>query len=311
MLEVENISKSYGTLKAVDNVSFQASVGEVVGFLGPNGAGKSTTMKILTGFITPSSGTAKIFGFDITEDPTYTKDLIGYLPEGAPAYQDMTVSKFLKFIAEIRGFNKEQTKKRVEYITEAVNLTGVFNQRIETLSKGYRRRVGLAQAMLHDPKVLILDEPTDGLDPNQKHEVRMLINKIAKDKIIILSTHILEEVEAVCDRAIVISQGKIVADSTPSELAARSPLYNTVLLKVEFDDPGEVQNSLSNVEWVDSVEAKITTDNQVEVLLHPNTEYDFKLLELSQIMADNSWKINEIATNKGHLNEVFRNITRG
>lgn len=309
MLEVENLSKSYGSLKAVDDISFQARVGEVVGFLGPNGAGKSTTMKMLTGFITPTSGQARVFGFDVTDDPLYTKDLIGYLPEGAPAYQDMTVVNFLKFIAQIRGFNKEQTQKRVEAIVATVNLNEVVNQRIETLSKGYQRRVGLAQAMLHDPKVLILDEPTDGLDPNQKHEVRLLINKIAKEKIIILSTHILEEVEAVCDRAIVISHGKIVADSTPGELAARSPLYNSVVLKVASDDPAEVKDSFANIDWLDRVEAKIAAHNQIEVILHPNANQELKLVELSQVVAAKGWEVNEIATNKGHLNEVFRTIT--
>jgi len=195
----------------------------VLGFLGPNGAGKSTTMKMITGFLTPTSGTAKICGFDILSQPIEAKKKIGYLPEGAPAYPDMNPEEFLNFIAEIRGLRGDAKTKRVREVIEKVNLGNVAHQSIDTLSKGYKRRVGLAQAILHDPDVLILDEPTDGLDPNQKHEVRTLIKAMAKEKVIILSTHILEEVDAVCTRAMIIANGKIVADGTPEQLEAKSP----------------------------------------------------------------------------------------
>lgn len=223
MIEIKNITRKFEHFTAVDNLNFTVSEGEVLGFLGPNGAGKSTTMKIITGFLAPSAGTVVIDGHDIGTDALAAKSLIGYLPEGAPSYPDMTVLGFLEFIAEIRGFRDAEKDSRVEYVIKQVELGSVAEQRIETLSKGFKRRVGLAQAILHDPKVLILDEPTDGLDPNQKHQVRDLIRNLAKDKIVIVSTHILEEVSAVCTRAIIISEGRIVADGTPAELEAQAP----------------------------------------------------------------------------------------
>ena len=204
----------------------------MLGFLGPNGAGKSTTMKMLTGFLHPSSGTARVCGFDVAEHPLEAKRRIGYLPEGAPLYPDMTAAGFLDFVADVRGLAGERKRARIAEVVAEVNLQGVLHQRIETLSKGFKRRVGLAQAILHDPEVLILDEPTDGLDPNQKHEVRSLIPSMARDKVIVLSTHILEEVEAVCTRAIIIARGKVVVDGTPAELAARSRWHNAVTLRV-------------------------------------------------------------------------------
>jgi ABC-2 type transport system ATP-binding protein len=222
-VEISHLRKDFGLFTAVSDLSFSVKQGEVLGFLGPNGAGKSTTMKMITGFLTPTSGTAKICGFDILSQPIEAKKKIGYLPEGAPAYPDMNPEEFLNFIAEIRGLRGDAKTKRVREVIEKVNLGNVAHQSIDTLSKGYKRRVGLAQAILHDPDVLILDEPTDGLDPNQKHEVRTLIKAMAKEKVIILSTHILEEVDAVCTRAIIIANGKIVADGTPEELEAKSP----------------------------------------------------------------------------------------
>ncbi len=224
MLEIRNLTKHFGPLKAVDGISFRVDRGEVLGFLGPNGAGKSTTMKMATGFLTPTSGTAVICGHDIQEDPLGAKRRFGYLPEGAPAYPDMTPAGFLAFVAEVRDIPAERRAQRIQEVVELVHLEKVLHQRVETLSKGFKRRVGLAQAILHDPDVLILDEPTDGLDPNQKHEMRLLIKHMAKNKAIVLSTHILEEVEAVCTRAIIIARGKVLFDGTPAELAERGPL---------------------------------------------------------------------------------------
>jgi ABC-2 type transport system ATP-binding protein len=224
MIEVKALVKAYGTKRAVDGVSFSVKRGEILGFLGPNGAGKSTTMKMITGFVRPDSGTVLVEGSDVTRDPVTVKRKLGYLPENAPAYPEMTVSEFLGFIAEIRGFHDTATKRaHVERAISLTHLASVRNQTIETLSKGFKQRVGFAQALLHDPPVLILDEPTDGLDPNQKNEVRILIKNMAAEKAVILSTHILEEVEAICTRVIIISRGKIVADETPAQLLARKP----------------------------------------------------------------------------------------
>ena len=224
MIEISHVTRKFEHFTAVDDLSFSVSEGEVLGFLGPNGAGKSTTMKIITGFLAPTSGTVTIDGHDIRTDPLAAKQLIGYLPEGAPSYPDMTVLGFLEFIAQIRGFSGKEMQQRVEKVLNDVDLSSVCEQTIDTLSKGFKRRVGLAQAILHDPKVLILDEPTDGLDPNQKHQVLQLIRNLAKDKIVIVSTHILEEVSAVCTRAIIIANGRIVADGTPNELEAQAPV---------------------------------------------------------------------------------------
>jgi ABC-2 type transport system ATP-binding protein len=224
MIDVKGLVKTYGSKRAVDGVSFTVKRGEILGFLGPNGAGKSTTMKMITGFVRPDSGTAKVDGIDVLEDPVAVKRKLGYLPESAPAYPEMTVAEFLGFIAEVRGFRGQ--KALAAQVDRAINLTqlsSVRTQTIETLSKGYKQRVGFAQALLHDPPVLILDEPTDGLDPNQKNEVRTLIRSMAVEKAVILSTHILEEVEAICTRVVIISEGRIVADETPATLLARKP----------------------------------------------------------------------------------------
>jgi ABC-2 type transport system ATP-binding protein len=223
MIEISHLTKRYGPLTAVDDISFTVAPGEVLGFLGPNGAGKSTTMKMITGFISPSAGSVRVCGHDVEAAPIAAKSCMGYLPEGAPNYPEMTVGAFLEFIANVRGLSGERRKARLDDVIARLALASVLPQVIETLSKGFKRRVGLAQALLHDPQVLILDEPTDGLDPNQKHEVRSLINAMSKDKIIVISTHILEEVDAVCSRAIIIANGKILADESPKALAARAP----------------------------------------------------------------------------------------
>src|SRR5215510_5054094 len=233
MIKTEHLSKRYETLTAVDDVSFEVRPGEVLGFLGPNGAGKTTTMRMLAGFITPTSGKASICGHDVETDPLAAKASLGYLPEGAPSYGEMTVFDFLQFIADLRKLSGETRSRRLDYVIGRLQLDRVLLQTVDTLSKGFRRRVGLAQALIHDPPVLILDEPTDGLDPNQKHEVRTLINEMARDKIIVISTHILEEVEAVCTRAIIIARGRIVADDTPAALATQSRYHNAVSLRLE------------------------------------------------------------------------------
>ena len=223
MIEISHLTKRYGALTAVDDMSFAVEPGQVLGFLGPNGAGKSTTMKMITGFLAPTSGSIRVNGHDVAAAPLAAKACMGYLPEGAPCYAEMNVQDFLKFIADVRGLTGDQRRQRLDDVIGRLGLQSVLLQVIETLSKGYKRRVGLAQALLHDPPVLILDEPTDGLDPNQKHEVRTLINDMAKNKIIVISTHILEEVDAVCNRAMIIANGRILADDTPAKLAARSP----------------------------------------------------------------------------------------
>lgn len=223
MIEISHLSKRYGALTAVDDISFGVEAGQVLGFLGPNGAGKSTTMKMITGFLAPTSGSVRVCGHDVDTAPLAAKACMGYLPEGAPSYGEMSVRGFLEFIADVRGLSADRRRARLDDVIARLALEGVMEQVVETLSKGFKRRVGLAQALLHDPQVLILDEPTDGLDPNQKHEVRKLISSMAKDKIIVISTHILEEVDAVCNRAIIIAGGRILADDTPKGLAKRSP----------------------------------------------------------------------------------------
>ena len=224
MIEVKGLVKTYGAKRAVDGISFSVRKGDILGFLGPNGAGKSTTMKMITGFLRPDSGTAPVGGIDVTQNPVAAREQVGYLAESAPAYPEMTVEEFLGFIAEVRGFTSKAAKKaQVDRAIELTHLNTVRKQTIETLSKGYKQRVGFAQALLHDPQALVLDEPTDGLDPNQKNEVRSLIKAMASHKAVILSTHILEEVDAICNRVIIISRGRIVADESPAALRARKP----------------------------------------------------------------------------------------
>ena len=223
MIKVENLSKSFAAKRAVDDISFEVGRGEVLGFLGPNGAGKSTTMRVITGFLPPTAGKVSVCGLDVLENPIEVKRRVGYLPEAAPSYTEMSALAFLNFSAEIRGLRGEERRKAVRRVVELCHLEGVLGQAIDTLSKGFRHRTCLAQALVHDPEILILDEPTDGLDPNQKHEVRTLIRRMGESKAIIFSTHILEEVEAACTRAIIIDRGRIVANGTPAELKARSP----------------------------------------------------------------------------------------
>ena len=253
LIEIKHLVKHFGPIEAVRGISFTVGRGEVLGFLGPNGAGKSTTMKMIAGFLTPTEGTAVICGHDVIEAPIAAKRCLGYLPEGAPAYPDMTCIGFLDFVAQIRGFRGDEKRRRITAAVDRVELGDVLYQPIDTLSKGFKRRVGLAQALLHDPEVLILDEPTDGLDPNQKHQVRTLIQGMAKDKAIIISTHILEEVDAVCTRAMVIAKGRVLADGTPGELEARSRYHNAIYLRAALPLPQKLLAALAALPGVAAV----------------------------------------------------------
>ena len=304
MIEITNLSKRFDQFTAVDDLSFTVKEGEVLGFLGPNGAGKSTTMKVITGFLAPSSGKVTIDGFDITESPIEAKSLIGYLPEGAPSYGDMTTLDFLNFIAEVRGYRGEEAAKRVAHVINEVALTSVAHQTIDTLSKGFKRRVGLAQAIMHDPKVLILDEPTDGLDPNQKHHVRELIKNLAKDKIVVISTHILEEVSAVCTRAIIIANGKIVADGTPAELEAQSRLHNAVTIKLT--KAYDLRNDLAGVDGIGEV-SQDPADELFYTIFSRQAKSIFN--EVSEVARAKQWPIDEFHLNRGQLEDLFRTVT--
>ena len=307
MIEIKNLTRKFEQVVAVDDLSFDVREGEVLGFLGPNGAGKSTTMKVITGFLSPSSGSVTITGFDIGGQPLEAKSLIGYLPEGAPSYGDMTTLAFLRFIARIRGYRGQQAEDRIAAVMRDVALESVARQTIETLSKGFKRRVGLAQAILHDPKVLILDEPTDGLDPNQKNQVRELIRNLAKDKIVIISTHILEEVTAVCTRAIIIDRGKIVADGAPGELEARSRYHQAVEVRLssEIDLAAELAGvaEIAGVERGDSNSA----DSAIFTILSRGEPIFAQVSELAQ---RRQWPVEEFHVRRGQLEDVFRTVTQ-
>lgn len=308
MVEIMNLCKSFGPITAVDDVSFQVDRGEVLGFLGPNGAGKSTTMKMITGFLTPDSGTVKVAGNDVTNGAVAAKRSIGYLPEGAPLYGHMTPRGFLDFISEVRGYRGTEKVKRLTDAAHKVNLEPVLDMPIETLSKGFKRRVGLAQAILHDPDILVLDEPTDGLDPNQKHEVRTLIRGMAEKKAIILSTHILEEVDAVCTRAIIIADGRVVADGTPAELAARSRLHNAVTLCVRGAGTDETRRYLSELSGVQVIETNAGANGMVHFQIYPQ-DGEFLVTTISQAARERGWDIEELHVERGRLDDVFRMVT--
>ncbi len=312
MIEVDRLSKIYGSLVAVDNISFQVNKGEILGFLGPNGAGKSTTMKILSCFLNPTSGTARIGGKDIQSDSLAVRKIVGYLPESAPSYKNMTVLEFLDFIAQTRGFSGQEKSNKVERIIDLTTLDSARYQTIDTLSKGFRQRVGFAQALIHDPPVLILDEPTDGLDPNQKQEVRTLIRQMAEEKAIILSTHILEEMEAVCTRAVIINQGKIVADGSPQSLLTHSKLYNTVTLKLSIRPETLAIQALQELDCVNDVKIidPQQPDDSFTVQVYPNKKQDI-LGEVKSLLDSTSVVVSEIYREKGFMDEVFRNLTLG
>lgn len=307
MVEIQGLRKTFGPIVAVNDISFNVARGEVLGFLGPNGAGKSTTMKMITGFLTPDAGEIRVGGQNITEQPIAVKRRIGYLPEGAPLYGDMTTRSLLEFIGEIRGYRGAERKRRIDEVVERVNLSAVLEQPVETLSKGFKRRVGLAQSILHDPEVLVLDEPTDGLDPNQKHEVRRLIEEMATDKVIILSTHILEEVDAVCSRAIIIAGGSLVSDGTPAELEARSTLHNAVVLTVNPDEASAIAGAL---EALPNVASASVTEAGNEVRAIP-TEGASIASAVSSCLRENNWQSETLYVERGRLDDVFRDITIG
>ena len=309
MVELRRLGKTFGPIVAVDDVSFTVGQGEVLGFLGPNGAGKSTTMKMITGFLTPTRGTVKVNGFDVQQQPLEAKKSLGYLPEGAPAYGEMTPLNFLVFIGEMRGFRGAELQRRVAETMEKVNLEGVAHQPIDTLSKGFKRRVGLAQAIVHDPSVLILDEPTDGLDPNQKHEVRGLIKTMARDKAIILSTHVLEEVHAVCTRAMIIAKGKVITDGTPAELEARSRWHNAVTPSTaRAASPMACRRCWKGCPA--SREPKSSTRARRSRHIGSCRKTGNRSSARSAAArTGRDWDVVELSVDRGHLDEVFRSLT--
>jgi ABC-2 type transport system ATP-binding protein len=302
MIKAKSLTRRYGSLVAVDGLSFEVEPGTVLGFLGPNGAGKSTTMKMLTGFLAPSSGTAEILGHDICSDSLAARRQMGYLPEGAPLYGELSVQLFLRFVAEARGFRGDEASRRVSAAVDRLSLGEVLGQTIETLSKGFKRRVGLAQAILHDPPVLVLDEPTDGLDPNQKQQVRQLIREMAPDKIIIVSTHILEEVDALCSRAMIIARGQLLADDSPTGLLARSRYHNAVTLVL--DDLETAASRLGALPESREVEVR-----RGRLTVFPSSRGN--LFEaITAVIQQEGWQVEQLQLEAGRLDEVFRTVTR-
>jgi len=308
LIEADALRKTFGAIRAVDGISLTVKRGEVLGFLGPNGAGKSTTMKMITGFIEPDAGAARIAGYDVQESPLAAKARLGYLPEGAPAYAEMTPLAFLEFIAAVRGYRGADAARRVDAAVARTGLSAVLAQSIETLSKGFKRRVGIAQAILHDPPVLIMDEPTDGLDPNQKHHVRSLIKDMAADKAIIVSTHILEEVDAVCSRAVVISKGRIVADGTAEDLACRAADHGAVAIRVAAGEVATVRQALAGVGGIATVEAGPPVAGLVQVRALPRRGAAIAA-EVTRIIRERQIPVTEIRMERGKLDDVFRQIT--
>ncbi len=309
MIEVNNLTKNFGNHRVVNDVSFTVGKGEILGFLGPNGAGKSTTMRMLTGFLPPSRGTAVIGGSDIINDSRSARKKIGYLPENAPVYPDMTVSGYLDFCAEIRGFSVKEKKRRVAETIERCFLTNVKKQTVVTLSKGYKQRVCFAQSIIHDPEYLILDEPTDGLDPNQKHEVRMMIKQMSENKVIIFSTHILDEVDSICTRAIIITDGKIVADDTPYELCKRSRRHGSILLSILTDKSGDAVEALTSIPEVHSA-AIVENDTGLVKLRVTPVDPDLPIADkVMESVNAKGYKITSFFVEQGRLDDVFRQIT--
>src|SRR5215470_9960245 len=308
MIEAKNLVKHFGPIVAVDGISFTVERGEVLGFLGPNGAGKSTTMRMITGFIPPSAGTITVGGFDVVDQAIPARRLIGYLPENAPAYTDMTVYGFLNFAAEIRGLRGDARKRAVMRVVDMCFLEAVLHQSVETLSKGYRHRTCFAQSIIHDPDVLVLDEPTDGLDPNQKHEVRGLIRRMGEKKAIIFSTHILEEVDAACSRAIIIDRGKIVANGTPEELRRRSDFAGAVTLRVSGINGTALNQKLSQISIVKRMAVLREDATSVTARVFPKSNVN-GALAANIADAAQGWRIEELHTEEGKLDEVFRSIT--
>ena len=309
MIRVNSLSKKFNNLLAVDQVSFEVKQGQIMGFLGPNGAGKSTTMKMLTCFIPPSSGTAEICGYSILNDPLQVRNKIGYLPESAPSYEEMLVGEFLKFIAEIRGYSGMELKRRVSIVIEKTSLSEVENQMIDTLSKGFRQRTCLAQALLHDPPVLILDEPTDGLDPNQKHEVRSLIKDMSEEHTILISTHILEEVDAVCTNAMIIANGRVVGYGTPDELISQSLYRNSVTVSLKNEDPRKLLDDFNQLDFVYSVEhVQDDREDLITMRLYPKNKESISR-KLEEYLFKKNVQLEQFTVERGRLDEVFRKLT--
>jgi ABC-2 type transport system ATP-binding protein len=308
LIEAKNLRKRFGDIVAVDGISLEVQRGEVLGFLGPNGAGKSTTMKMITGFLEPDAGSARVAGIDMFEHPKAAKAKLGYLPEGAPSYGDMTSGAFLAFIAAIRGYQGEEAKRRVALAAEKAGLNSVLEQTIDTLSKGFKRRVAIAQAILHDPQVLIMDEPTDGLDPNQKHQVRKLIDEMAQEKAIIVSTHILEEVEAVCSRAIIINRGRIVADGTAEDLMRKLPHHGAIAIRVRAERAKAVTSALSGFSGLSAVETVSTANGSVQLRAVPKNGAAIAS-DLAAFIRQKSIEVDELFVERGNLDDVFRKIT--
>lgn len=302
MISVKNITKKFADFLAVDDLSFEVKAGDVVGFLGPNGAGKSTSMKMITGFLRPDAGDVVVAGYSVSQDPIEVQKRIGYLPEGAPAYGDMTVLQFLSFIADVREISASDKQSRIADVIAKVQLESVLNKPIDNLSKGFKRRVGLAQAIIHDPDILILDEPTDGLDPNQKHQVRRLIQNLATNKIVVVSTHILEEVTAVCNRVIIIANGKLCFNDTPDALLKQSKYHNAITLHAK----GSVEPSL--FDSVASINSVVMSATPNSLTIFPNKGADV-LQEVQNVIKDNDLMIEQLYIEQGRLDEVFRDIT--
>ena len=309
MIEVINLVKRFGAFTAVDDISFAVKQGEVLGFLGPNGAGKSTTMKIITCFLPPSSGTVRVGDMDIHNDPIGVRELIGYLPESAPSYSEMTVEEFLVFMAQVRGLEGEALHKSIDKVVELTALEDVRKQIIDTLSKGYRQRCCFAQALVHDPPVLILDEPTDGLDPNQKHEMRDVIRQMAQEKTIVLSTHILEEMEAVCSRAIIIAHGKIVVDGSPEELAAMSRYHNAVRVVTREANPTGLNEQLSQLPGVKEVAHEALAGGRGQFEIFPQDK-QIILPAVTRLLESANTPVEQIIAERGRVDDVFRQVTQ-
>lgn len=305
MIKAVNLVKDYGSFRAVDNIHFLADKGDILGFLGPNGAGKTTTMKMITGFLSPTSGTAYVGEYDILRNPIEAKKLIGYLPENGPLYQEMTSAEFLSFICAMRGISQNKASKALERAIEICHLEEVRDQPIETLSRGYRQRVGMAQAVLNDPPYLILDEPTDGLDPNQKREVLKMISEMASEKVIILSTHILEEVQAICNRVIIVNHGKLVVDEAPDQLLRRHERYNAV--RLSFKEGGDISSISKTLEAAKSV-GKVIQDNGSLVAIPKNKE---NLKEnLWALARTEDWPLTSMEDEPAALDDVFWDLTQ-
>jgi ABC-2 type transport system ATP-binding protein len=305
MIEASGLRKRYGRLTAVDGISFKAEPGEVLGFLGPNGAGKSTTMRMIAGFLVPTEGTAKVCGHDVQDDALAARRALGYLPEGAPSYADMTPLGLIGFIADLRGLKGPERRTRIDFVVQRLALGSVLRQDIDTLSKGFRRRLGLALAILHDPAALILDEPTDGLDPNQKHEVRALIGELARERTLLLSTHILEEVEAVCTRAIIIADGRIVADDTPAGLLARSRYHGAVSL-----EPADSIAARAVLDGMPGVSGFEQDEREARLYVFPQGKQQVKLADaVADRLRTRNVAFSGLRVEHGRLDEVFRRIT--